>query len=144
MRKTRGSFWEKTSLWWLFVPGEPIVGWLLFSFRLWGVSASLVGRCQEKPFLGEKPFLSIFASGKPDVFGKKKPVFSSMLIEVGRYFSLFILYRSSGDFCVGKTHLGKKPLSCWEKPSLWRVLALLAICSPPVFGRLLRLQSVVC
>ena len=121
-----------------FVPGEPLVGWLLFSFRLGEISASLVGRCQEKPFLGEKPFLSSFTSGKPVVW--EKPVLSSVLIGVGRHSLFFTLYRSSGDFCVGKTHLGKKPLSCWEKPSLWRVLVLLAMCSLPVFGRFLRFQ----
>ena len=43
--------------------------------------------------------------------------FLLVLIEVGRPFSLFVLYRSSGDFYVGKTRLGKKPSSCWEKPS---------------------------
>ena len=81
-------------------------GWLLFSSSLGEISASLVGRCQEKPFLGKNLFLAALFQENPSLFWEK-PVFSSVLIGVGRHFSLFILYRSSGDFCVGKTRLGK-------------------------------------
>ena len=36
-----------------------------------------------------------------------------MLIEVGRHFSLFVLYRSSGDF--QEKPVWENLLSCWEK-----------------------------
>ena len=112
------------------VPGGPIVGWLLLSLSsredFCFSGRSLSGKqflFQENPTLWEKPVLLV-------------------LIEVGRHFSLFVLYRSSGDFYVGKTRLGKNLRVAGRSRLLWRVLALLAICSLPVFGRLLLLPSV--
>ena len=42
----------------------------------------------------------------------EKPVLL-VLIEVGRHFSLFVLYRSSGDF--QEKPVWENLLSCWEK-----------------------------
>ena len=77
------------------------------------MSAPLVGRCQEKPLLGEKPFLSSFASGKPVVLGK-----TCLLFGAHRGRSLFLVVYSPpilGRFLCRKNPFGKKPLSCWEK-----------------------------
>ena len=84
---------------------------------VWDKNPFLAAFLQENPILWEKPFLLV-------------------VIEVGRYFSLFSLYRSSGDFFVGKTRSGKNLRFAGRSRLLWRVLALLAICSLPVFGRL--------
>ena len=147
-----------------------LVGRLLFQSSLRKVSAPSVGRCHlvlsalfrvdpslvgcccrsilgrfgwsfvgKNPFWDKNPFFAAFLQENPMLW--EKPVFL-VIIEVGRHFSLFSLYRSSGDFFVGKTRsgktrgrapllivhslpifgrflsrknpLGKKPFSCWE------------------------------
>ena len=101
----------------------------------------LVGRRQEKTLLGKKPFLCGFVSGKPVILGK-----TCLLFGAHRGRSPFLAVHSLpifGRFLRRKNPFGKKPLSCWEKPSLWCVLALLAIRSLPVFGKFLRLRLVV-
>ena len=91
---------------------------------------SFVGK---NPVWDKNPFLAAFLQENPILW--EKPVFL-VVIEVGRHFSLFSLYRSSGDFFVGKTRSGKNLRVAGRSRLLWRVLALLAICSLPVFGRL--------
>ena len=124
-------------------------GWILFSSILGEISASLVGRLSGKTLLGKNLFSVTWFQENPSSFWEK-PVLFLVLIGVGCHFSLFILYRSWGDFCVGKTRLGKKkPLYCEENPwlfrektSFWRLVCFL-------FGAcrggwpLLRLQSAV-
>ena len=70
----------------------------------------VLGRSYEER---ENPFLAALLQENPLLW--EKPVLSLVLIGISRYFLLFCLYRSSGDFCVGKTRFGKKPFSCWEK-----------------------------
>ena len=54
-----------------FIPGEPIVGWLLLSIRLGEISASLVSCCQEKKILpGRKTFSYQLSFRKTRCFGK--------------------------------------------------------------------------
>ena len=95
-----------------------------------------------KTLLGKKPFVGSFVSGKPIVVLGK----TCLLFGAYRGRSPFLAIYSLpifGRFLRRKNPFGKKPLSCWETPSLWHGLALLAIYSLPVFGRFLRLQSVV-
>ena len=94
--------------------------------------STLLGRSWEKR---ENPVLVALLQENPLFW--EKPVLSPVLIGVGCHFLLFILCRSSGDVCVGKTLFGEKTLK------LLGVVARLAICSPPVLGRFLRFQSVV-
>ena len=117
-------------------------GWILFSSSLGEIFASLVGRLSGKTLLGKKPFLGDLVPGKPlVVLGKTCPLFGA---HRGRLpFLAVCSLPILGRFLRRKNPFGKKPLSCWEKLSLWRVLALLASCSLPVFGRFLRLQSMV-
>ena len=101
---------------------KPFLGKNLVLASLFRGNPSLVGCCsrsvfgrflllwwvvvRKNPLWGKKNlFLSALLQENPLVW--EQPVLSSVLIGVGRHFLFFILYRSSGDFCVGKTHLGK-------------------------------------
>ena len=122
-----------------------LAGRLPFQSSLGKISAPSVGRCQEKPFLGKKPCLGSFVPGEPIVGWL---LFSFRLGEI----SASLVGR-----CQEKPFLGEKPfLSSFAsgKPVVLGKTCLLfgahrgrspflAIYSLPVFGRFLRLQSVV-
>ena len=68
---------------------------------LWRCLRSLVGLMKRE----KNPFLAALLQENPLLW--EKPALSLVLIGIGRYFLLFSLYRSAGDFCLGKTRLGK-------------------------------------
>ena len=92
--------------------------------------------------MGKNLFLAALFQVNPSLFWEK----TCLLFGAYRGRAPFLAIYSLpifGRFLRRKNPFGKKPLSCWETPSLWHGLALLTICSLPVCGRFLRLHSVV-